>query len=180
MKNFKTVILFFALFILAFDQIHADEPEEFKTQIISVKERRATIATANSYTSKTGVRSRKDAVFTAFQSPFGADSVDPAKALKVDQVAKEKAQHSPQGILQKIADRLQPSGTITKNGKYILLFGPHLVPEGEKINATFDGQSYQVEIQNINENTFQVRMGDFTIEKAIESHVDLSKKIKSI
>lgn len=65
---------------------------------------------------------------------------------------------SPREILDAIAARIQPSGTMILGGQPILLFREKKLKVGDKLTITFEGSDYDLEITAIERTTFTLRL----------------------
>ena len=64
---------------------------------------------------------------------------------------------SDRDLLIAIATALKPGGSIKMGGSQILLMGVKKVKVGEKLNLTFEGNQYTVEVTAINPTNFTLR-----------------------
>jgi hypothetical protein len=63
-------------------------------------------------------------------------------------------------ILDAIAPRVNPTGTVTLGGEPILLFGQKRIKVGDVLPITFEGRSYSLVISAIQSTSFTVRLNN--------------------
>ncbi len=61
-------------------------------------------------------------------------------------------------LLEAIAPMINPSGTMMLGGEPILLFGQKRIKVGDTLPISFDGQSYELVISNIQNTSFTLRL----------------------
>lgn len=61
------------------------------------------------------------------------------------------------GVLERIAERISPSGTLQLGGEPYLIFGQKRLRVGDLLTVTFEGQDYTLELVAIDRVTFTLR-----------------------
>jgi hypothetical protein len=61
------------------------------------------------------------------------------------------------GVLERIAERISPSGTLELNGQPYLIFGQKRLRVGDLLTVTFEGRDYTLELVAIDRVTFTLR-----------------------
>jgi hypothetical protein len=103
------------------------------------------------------------------ESPFappGFDAPDPdekaaaraALASSSQAGAKVAEALSDREILDKIGEKIVPSGTIFVGGKPMLMFGKKFVKVGTHFTVTFDGTDYELILTAVDRTTFSLRL----------------------
>ena len=115
-------------------------------------------------------------VSTELKSPFnppGFDKPDPEEQRALAAAQASAATTAPKivtsrEILEKIAARIQPSGTTVFAGKPILYFRQKMLKVGDRLTITFEGSDYELEITAIEPTTFTLRLRNEEITRPIK------------
>jgi hypothetical protein len=95
---------------------------------------------------------------------FGAQAAaSPGKPGEVAHAAASDRQ-----ILQEIAARINPSGTISFDGQPLLLFREKKLKVGDSLTITFEGTDYVVVIAGIGQSSFKLRLNREEITRPIK------------
>jgi hypothetical protein len=103
---------------------------------------------------------------------FGQPDADELKAIAAAQAAEAAAANKSKPandaeLLERIAERVVPSGTLTMNGEPLLIFAQKRVRVGDRLTVTFDGRDYIVEISSIQRFTFTLRLNRAEVTRRI-------------
>lgn len=71
-------------------------------------------------------------------------------------------------VLEAIAPRVNPSGTVRIGGVDYLLFGQKRLKVGEKLTITYEGSVYMIEITSIERNNFRIRLNSEELVRPIK------------
>ena len=103
---------------------------------------------------------------TAYGDPFH-EKLKKNKVIDIDANQKNKksvqvlnVDASPEQILKAVGNNIKPSGSMLRGGEAYLLFGKHLVGVGETLVAKYNNNSYSIYVENIEENSYTLRLGD--------------------
>lgn len=70
-------------------------------------------------------------------------------------------------LLERIAEKVVPSGTLTMNDEPLLIFGQKRLRVGDHLTVTYDGQDYTLELASIQRFTFTLRLNRAEITRRI-------------
>ncbi|HRI81276.1 MAG TPA: hypothetical protein PLF88_02485 [Opitutaceae bacterium] len=73
------------------------------------------------------------------------------------------------GVLETLAERLAPSGTVIIGGEAVLLFGQKRLKVGDRLTIAFEGVEYNLDITAIGRTTFTLRLNREEITRPIKS-----------
>jgi len=93
----------------------------------------------------------------AFGQPDPEELRAIAAARAAAAVAAGQSQGKPAGVLERIAERISPSGTLHLGGEQYLIFGQKRLRVGDLLTVTFEGQDYPLELVAIDRVTFTLR-----------------------
>jgi hypothetical protein len=71
-------------------------------------------------------------------------------------------------LLEAIASKITPSGTINMGGKPLLMFGKRFVKTGSKFVVTYKGQDYNLELTDIDGTNFTLRYNREEITRPVK------------
>jgi hypothetical protein len=105
-------------------------------------------------------------------SPPGFDLTD-AEERAASSVATTKVVGAPKlssdrELLEQIATKIPPTGTIFLNGEARLMFAKKTVRIGDHFTVTFNNQDYDLELVNIDRTTFTLRLNREEITRPIK------------
>lgn len=72
------------------------------------------------------------------------------------------------GLLDIIAARITPSGTLILGGEPLLIFGQKRLRVGDHLTVSYDGQDYNLELTAIERTTFTLRLNRDEITRPIK------------
>jgi hypothetical protein len=72
------------------------------------------------------------------------------------------------GLLELIASRINPSGTLILGGEPLLIFGQKRLRVGDRLTVTYDGLDYPLELTAIERTTFTLRLNSDEITRRIQ------------
>lgn len=103
---------------------------------------------------------------------FGQPDEDERKAIALAKAAEAAALNkalpaNDSELLEKIAERVIPSGTITLNGEAFLIFGQRKLRTGDRLTVTYSEKDYDVELTSIERFTFKLRLNRAEITRRI-------------
>lgn len=106
-------------------------------------------------------------------SAFGQPDPEEMKAILAAQnaAAQAAAQSKPttdRQLLQLIAAKIMPSGTVIIGGEARLIFGQKRLHVGDRLTVTYDGQDYPLELTAIDRTTFTLRLNRDEITRPIK------------
>jgi hypothetical protein len=70
-------------------------------------------------------------------------------------------------LLERIAEKVVPSGTLTMNDEPLLIFGQKRLRVGDHLTVTYDGKDYTLELAGIQRFTFTLRLNRAEITRRI-------------
>jgi hypothetical protein len=70
-------------------------------------------------------------------------------------------------LLERIAGRIVPSGTVTLGDEALLVFGQKRLRVGDRLTVTYDGKDYDLELTAIQRLTFTLRLNRAEITRRI-------------
>jgi len=92
---------------------------------------------------------------------FGQPDPEELRAIAAARAAAAAAvgqsQGKPAGVLERIVERITPSGTLHLGGEQYLIFGQKRLRVGDLLTVTFEGQDYTLELVAIDRVTFTLR-----------------------
>jgi len=104
----------------------------------------------------------------AFGKPDAAELQAMAAAKAAEAAALNKARPANENeLLERIAERVMPSGSLSLNGEPLLIFGQKRVRVGDKLTITYDSVDYTVEIASIQRFTFTLRLNRAEVTRRI-------------
>ncbi|MEO6004514.1 MAG: hypothetical protein ABIZ04_09145 [Opitutus sp.] len=144
-----------------------------KSEIPSVAARREIVAAAAKLVTpdaRTPIPANVNQPFNpeAFGRPDAEELAAIAAAKAAEAAALNKTKPASEAdLLERIAERVAPSGTVTMNGEPLLIFGQKRVSVGDRLTVTYDGRDYTVEITSIQRFTFTLRLNRAEITRRI-------------
>lgn len=104
----------------------------------------------------------------AFGQPDPEELAAIAAAQAAEAAALNKTKPATEAdLLERIADRVVPSGTLTMNNEPLLIFGQRRLRVGDKLTVTYDAKDYTLEITGIQRFTFTLRLNRAEITRRI-------------
>ena len=104
----------------------------------------------------------------AFSQPDADELAAIAAARAAEAAASAKAKPTSDGaLLELIAERVVPSGTVTLNAEPLLIFGQKRLRVGDQLTVTYDGRDYTLELTAIQRFTFTLRLNRAEITRRI-------------
>jgi hypothetical protein len=104
----------------------------------------------------------------AFGQPDAEELAAIAAAQAAEAAASAKAKPaSDSDLLELIADRVVPSGTVTLGGEPLLIFGQKRLRLGDRLTVTYEGRDYTLELTGIQRFTFTLRLNRAEITRRI-------------
>lgn len=100
-----------------------------------------------------------------FDLPDGAETAGPAGAAAG---AARAPVRSMRDTLETIAANITPTGTISRRGEPILLFGSKQVRVGEELTVTYEGTTYILTVSAIQSTSFTVRLNNDELTRPIK------------
>ena len=111
---------------------------------------------------------------TTLRSPFVLDE-SPASAISQEGGGKSPSTGpvavANRGKLDAIAPQVTPSGTVTIGGVPILLFGKKKLKVGDHLPIIFEAQPYELEISDIQQTSFTLRLNGEEVTRPIKSAI---------
>ncbi|GAB1489232.1 hypothetical protein MASR2M8_16850 [Opitutaceae bacterium] len=111
---------------------------------------------------------------TPLKNPFVPDGFDLPDAGETGAVAPTQSNVRPPQVrtsrdtLEIIVANIQPTGTISRRGEPILLFGSKQVRVGEDLTVTYEGDTYVLVVTAIQSTSFTVRLNNDEITRPIK------------
>ena len=166
MKNFAIVVLLSAMIPSTYAETTTDIPPS--------QSRASTLMFAHKLTDtvKITVVPTPEADFAALKNPFNLEQTASGSALTTGGVESSvvvPVEVAMRGKLEAMAAQVTPSGTFQIGGISILLFGQKKLKVGDHLPILFDGQSYELEISNIQSTNFTIRLGGEEVTRSIKS-----------
>jgi hypothetical protein len=100
-------------------------------------------------------------------SPQGFDQADVEDNRIKNQTAESSKALGDNEILESIAAKLKPSGSLVFSGQPILLYGQKKLKVGDHLTISFEGHDYEVEITTIERTTYTLRLNRAEITRPI-------------
>lgn len=105
---------------------------------------------------------------------FGQPDPEELRAIAAAQAASQAAatQAKPstdRQLLQVIAPKIMPSGTLILGGEPLLIFGQKRLRVGDRLTVAYDGQDYTLEIAAIDRTTFTLRLNRDEMTRPIKT-----------
>ena len=98
--------------------------------------------------------------------PEELQAIAAAQAAEAAALAKSKPA-TEADLLEHIASRVAPSGTLTLGGEPLLIFGQKRLRVGDHLTVTYDGRDYVLEITAIQRFNFTLRLNRAEITRRI-------------
>jgi len=135
--------------------------------VMPVREREATLALAEQLLAD---RSSEDEVALNLQrDPFQVMLANASLAdTPVLQAAPTAPRYNDLQVLEAIAPRVNPTGTVQIGGLDFLLFGQKRLKVGEMLTITYEGSVYLIEIASIERNNFRIRLNSEELVRPIK------------
>ena len=110
---------------------------------------------------------------TAFGQPDPEElrAIAAARAVAAASSAQTQAQTKPttdRALLELIASRITPSGTLILGDKAMLIFGQKRLRVGDRLTVTYDGRDYELELIGISPANFSLRLNQEEITRPIK------------
>lgn len=143
------------------------------SDIAGLAARRETVAMALSLIEPAPISPLPDEIVNlfnpvAFGQPDAEELAAIAAARAAEAAASAKAKPtSDTDLLELIAQRVVPSGTVTLNGEPLLIFGQKRLRVGDRLTVTYDGRDYTIELTAIQRFTFTLRLNRAEITRRI-------------
>lgn len=99
--------------------------------------------------------------------PEELKAIAAAKAAAAANVANARPT-TDRGLLDIIAARITPSGTLILGGEPLLIFGQKRLRVGDRLTVSYDGQDYNLELTAIERTTFTLRLNRDEITRPIK------------
>ena len=154
-----------ALGLLSSSFAHAKTPASDLTS----PEKRRTVVEQASQLAKPSKAAVLPEELTSPFSPPGfdlPDGAEPATSTVKGVVAPKLS--SDRELLEQIATKIPPTGTIFINGEARLMFAKRTVRIGDHFTVTFNNQDYDLELVNIDRTTFTLRLNREEITRPIK------------
>jgi len=104
----------------------------------------------------------------AFGQPDADELAAIAAARAAEAAALNKAKPASEAdLLERIAERVIPSGTMTLNGEPLLIFGQRKLRVGDRLTVTYDGRDYDLELTAVQRLNFTLRLNRAEITRRI-------------
>jgi hypothetical protein len=114
-----------------------------------------------------------DGIKTPFNPPgFDRPDAEEQKALSATLTAIQGSgpkMYTPREILEAVAPRIQPSGTVDMKGKQMLSYGKKYYKVGDKFTITYEGTDYEVTLTAIGKIDFKLSYRNEEITRPIKS-----------
>jgi hypothetical protein len=103
---------------------------------------------------------------------YGQPDADELAAIAAARAAEEAASNKTKPaneaeLLERIAERVVPSGTMTLNGEPLLIFGQRKLRTGDHLTVTYDGRDYDLELTTIQRLNYTLRLNRAEIIRRI-------------
>jgi hypothetical protein len=103
---------------------------------------------------------------------FGQPDAEELAAIAAARAAEAAQQNNARpateaDLLERIADRVVPSGTLTLNGEPLLIFSQKRLRVGDRLTVTYEGRDYNLELTAIQRFTFTLRLNRAEITRRI-------------
>lgn len=106
----------------------------------------------------------------AFGQPDPEELAAIAAAQAAEAAALNKSKPATEAdLLERIAERVVPSGTLTMNNEPLLIFGQRRLRVGDRLTVTYDSKDYTLEITAIQRYTFTLRLNRAEITRRINT-----------
>lgn len=112
-----------------------------------------------------------DAVYPFNPPAFGQPDPEELRAIAAAQAAANAAAAKPstdRALLDVIAARIMPSGTLILGGESLLIFGQKRLRVGDRLTVSYDGRDYELELTAIERTTFTLRLNRDEITRPIK------------
>lgn len=111
-----------------------------------------------------------DARFEAVENPFYAltQETEDVEAPEVEAEAEAPVEESDRVVLQRLAERVNPTGVMRFGQKILLLFGERRVEVGDSLSIPHDGHDYRVEVIAADAKNLTLRLNNAQISKRIQ------------
>jgi hypothetical protein len=104
----------------------------------------------------------------AYGQPDADELAAIAAARAAEEAASNKAKPANEAeLLERIAERVIPSGTMTLNGEPLLIFGQRKLRMGDHLTVTYDGRDYDLELTAIQRLNYTLRLNRAEIVRRI-------------
>lgn len=118
----------------------------------------------------------EDLVHPFNPAAFGLPDPEELRAIAAAQAAQAAAQAQAKpakpttdlGLLELIATKINPSGTLILDGEPLLIFGQKRLRVGDRLTVTYDGLDYGLELAAIDRTTFTLRLNRDEITRRIQ------------
>ncbi len=135
--------------------------------VMPVREREATLALAKKLLAD---RSGEGEVALNLQrDPFQVMLANvPSADSTVVQAAPAAPRYNDLQVLEAIAPKVRPTGSVQIGGLDYLLFGQKRLKVGEMLTITYEGSVYLIEITSIERNNFRIRLNSEELVRPIK------------
>jgi hypothetical protein len=144
-----------------------------KSDIAGLSARRAIVASALQLVESPKVQPLAQNVVQPFNPvAFGQPDAEELAAIAAARAAEAAQQNSAKpateaDLLERIAERVVPSGTLTLNGEPLLIFSQKRLRVGDRLTVTYEGRDYNLELTAIQRFTFTLRLNRAEITRRI-------------
>lgn len=135
--------------------------------VMPVKDREAVLALAERLLDTGSGNDRAD--LSLLRDPFEVMVANVPVMDTTTQVAVQAApRYNDSQILEAIAPRVNPTGSVRIGGVDYLLFGQKRLKVGEMLTITYEGSVYMIEITSIERNNFRIRLNSEELVRPIK------------
>ena len=134
--------------------------------VVSVKERTDALALAEELLAEPSIQQIDS--LTAFRDPFEVMVAEAVAATSPVEVQVAAPRYNDRQVLEAIAPRVEPTGSVRIGDTDYLLFGQKRLKVGEKLTITYEGSVYAVEITSIERNNFRIRLNSEELVRPIK------------
>ncbi|MEO7600308.1 MAG: hypothetical protein ABIV50_15345 [Opitutus sp.] len=167
MRNALMILMSVVATLLA-SNLHAA-----KSDIAGLAARRVVLESASSLTATPAIAPLPSQLNHPFNPvAFGRPDAEELAAIAAAQAAEAAALNkikpaTEADLLERIAERVIPSGTLTLNGEPLLIFAQKRLRVGDRITVTYEGKDYNLELSSIQRFTFTLRLNRAEITRRI-------------
>ena len=138
------------------------------SDISATEKRRVTVDTAAKLAKPSTAKALPEGLPLPF-SPAGFDTAESQEhAVAVGKPAVGPKVSTDHDILEEIATKFPPTGTVMMGGQPLLIFGKKYVKIGTHFTVPLNGQDYDLELVNIDRTNFTLRLNREEITRPIK------------